>query len=75
MLSGPSFSSVFIFNINSLILCGFPLTPFYVAKASLSAFSWVELSKRIMKCLSFTIIQIFSTYFAINLFYLDNLKT
>ena len=29
----------------------------------------------ITKCLLFVIIQIFSTYFAVNLFYLHNLKT
>ena len=40
MLSCPSFSSVFVFSINSLILSGFPLT-FHLTEASLSAFSWL----------------------------------
>ena len=60
-----------------------PLTPFHVAEASLSAFWWLytrvcscpKLSKNIMKCLSFITAHIFSTHFAINLFYLHNLKT
>ena len=60
MLSGPSFRSAFVFGINSLILSGFPLTSFDLAEASLSAFSWLH---------------IFSTHFAINLFYLHNFKT
>ena len=38
MLSSPSFRSVSVFSINSLILPGFPLTSFYLAKASISAF-------------------------------------
>ena len=41
MLSGPSFRSVFIFSINSLILSGLPLTSFHLAEASLSVFSWL----------------------------------
>ena len=41
MLSGLFFRSVFVFSINSLILSGFPLTSFRLAKASLSAFSWL----------------------------------
>ena len=41
MLPGPSFRSVFVFSINSLILSGFPLTSFHLAEASLSAFSWL----------------------------------
>ena len=40
-LSGPSFRSAFVFNINSLILFGFPLVSFYLAEPSLSAFSWL----------------------------------
>ena len=39
MLSGPSFRSTFVFNINSSILSGFSLTCFHLADASLSAFS------------------------------------
>ena len=41
MLSGPSFRSVFVFSINSLIFSGFSLTSFHLAEASLSAFSWL----------------------------------
>ena len=41
MLSGPSLRSVFVFNIKPLILCGFTLTSFHVAEASVSAFSWL----------------------------------
>ena len=37
----PSFRSAFVFSINSLILSGFPLTSFRLAKPSLSAFSWL----------------------------------
>ena len=36
MLSGPSFMSVFVFSINSLILSDFPLNSFNLAEASLS---------------------------------------
>ena len=69
----------FRFSINSLILSGFPLTSFYLAEASLSAFPWhytlvCKLSKNITKCLLFMIIHIFSTHFSINLFYKYNLK-
>ena len=39
MLSGPPFRSAFVFSINSLILSGFCLTSFYLAEASLSAFT------------------------------------
>ena len=41
MLSGSSFRSAFIFSIMSLILCGFLLTSFHLAEASLSAFLWL----------------------------------
>ena len=41
MLPGPSFRSVFVFSINSLMVCGFPLTSFHLAEASLRAFSWL----------------------------------
>ena len=41
MLSGPSFRSIFVFSINSLIFCGFPLTFSHLAEASLSALSWL----------------------------------
>ena len=35
MLSALSFRSAFVFSINSLILSGFPLTPFHLAEANL----------------------------------------
>ena len=38
MLSGPCFSSAFVFSINLLILSGFPLTSFYLAEASICFF-------------------------------------
>ena len=41
MLSCLSFSSVFVFSINSLILFGLPLTSFHLAEVSLSAFWWL----------------------------------
>ena len=80
MLSGPTFRSAFVFTINSLALSGFPLTSYHLAEAWLSAFSWLctlvlQLSENITKCLLFIIIHIFSIHFAINLFYLHNLKT
>ena len=80
MLSGPSFMSAFIFSVNSLILSSFPLTSFHLGEASLSAFTWLytfvcAVVQKITKCLLFIIIHIFNTYFAINLFYLHNLKT
>ena len=84
ILSGFSFRSVYVFSINSLILSGFPLI-FYLAEASFSTFLWlytlawmllrVQLSKNITKCFLFVIVHIFSTHFAINQFYLHNLKT
>ena len=75
MLSGRSFRSTFVFSISSLILSGFPLTSFNLTEASPSAFSWfytlvcVQVSKNIKKCLLFIITHIFSTHFAINLFF------
>ena len=41
MLSGPSSRSAFVFNFNSLILSGFPLTNFHLAEAGLCTFSWL----------------------------------
>ena len=77
MLSGPSFRLAFVsFFINSLILSDFPLTSFHLTEASLIYLLLrdfivlcVQLSKDIKKCLLFVIIHIFSTHFAINLFY------
>ena len=79
MLSVHSFRSAFVLSINSLILFGFPLTSFHLAEASLSAFLWLytlvcAVAQNITKYLLFIIIHIFTTYFAINLFYLYNLK-
>ena len=81
MLSGPSFRSAFVFSISPLILSDFPLTSFHLAEASLLYLLLrgfillrVQLSKNIKKCLLFIIIHIFSTHFAINLFYLHYLK-
>ena len=57
---------------------GLPLTCFYLAEISLSAFSCfscVHLSKSIAKYILFIIIRIFVIHFAINLFYFLNLKT
>ena len=80
MLSGPSFRSPLVFSIKSLILSDFPLTSFHLAEASLSAFLWLftfecAVSKNITKCLLSIVVHIFSTHFAINLFYLHNMKT
>ena len=79
MLSGSSFRLAFVLSINSLILFGFPLTFFHLAEASLYDLPWFytlvsAVLKNITKCLLFIIIHIFSTHFAINLFYLHNLK-
>ena len=79
MLSGTSFRSAFVFSINSLILPGFPLTCFHLAEPHYLLFRgfilWiVQLSKNITKFLLFIIIHIFSTHFAINLFYLHNMN-
>ena len=41
MLSDASFSSAFVFSINSLILSSSSLTLFYLAEASLPASSWL----------------------------------
>ena len=75
MLSGPSFRLAFVFSINSLILSGFPLT----SEPSLSAFSWlytlVCAFVQIYHEMSFIYnYSHFSTHFAINPFYLHNLK-
>ena len=76
----PSFRSAFIFSFISLIFSSFPLTSLHLAEASNLLFCGftllcVQLSKNITKCLLFIIVHIFSTHFAINLFYLHNLKT
>ena len=73
MSSCLSFRSVFVFSTNSLILFGLPLTSFHLAEVSLSAFWWLY-------TLVYAVVQkyqemSFSTHFAINLFYLHNLKT
>ena len=80
MLSRPSFRQAFLFTINSLILSGFPLTSFPLVEASLSAFSWFytlacAVVHKYHEILWFIIIHILSTHFAINLFFLHNLKS
>ena len=57
MLSGPSFRSVFVF-VDSLI---FLSTSFYLAEASLSAFSWLyNLVCAIVNCVQlFTFLVLF----------------
>ena len=49
MLSGPSSRSAFVFNINSLILSGFPLTYFHLAEAGLCTF-FVALCSCVCRC-------------------------
>ena len=80
MLSGPSFRSTFVFSINSLILYDFPLTSFHLAETSLSSSSWLYIlvCAVVQKYHEISFIynySHFSTHFAINLFYLHNLKT
>ena len=73
MLSSPSTSSAFACSINLLILPGFPLAPFHVVEASLSAFSWLYtfVCAVVQKLfVLFIIIHIFSTHFAKNKFHL-----
>ena len=41
MLSSPSIRAASFFNINPLILPGFPVTSFDLDEASLSAFTWL----------------------------------
>ena len=41
MLSDISFRTTSVFNINSLILSGFPLTSFHLVETLLCAFSWL----------------------------------
>ena len=81
MFSGLSFRSVFVFSINLLILSGFTLTSLHLTEASLSVsffglfiLLYEQLSKNTTKCLLLINIHIFSSHFAINLFYLHNLK-
>ena len=74
MLPGPISKSAFVFNINSLILLGFPLASFHLAEASLSAFVWFYTRAcscpNITNCLLLIIVYIFSTRLTINLFHL-----
>ena len=79
MLSGPSFRSAFISNINSLILSGFSLTSFHLAEASLSAFSLrytlvCAIGQKYHEMSFIYNYSHFITHFAINLFYLYSLK-
>ena len=79
MSSGPSFRSDFVFNINLLILLGFLLTSFHLTEASLFSFSWFStlVYAVIQKYHEMSFIYSythFSTHFAINLFYLQQLE-
>ena len=79
-LLGPTFRAAFVFSTNSLILSGFPLTSFHLAEASLSAFSWLHTLECgvIQKYHEMSFIynySHFSSHFAIDLFYLHNMKT
>ena len=79
MSSGPSLRSDFVFNINLLILLGFLLTSFHLTEASLFSFSWFStlVYAVIQKCHEMSFIYAythFSTHFAINLFYLQQLE-
>ena len=64
-------------RINSLILSSFPLTSFHLADASLYYLYYCVCScpKNDEMSFIYIVIHIFSTHFAINLFYLHNLKT
>ena len=73
ILSGPSFRLAFVFSINSLILSGFPLASFHLAEASLFAFSVVQKYHEMTFIYNYS--HFFSTHFAINVFYLHNMKT
>ena len=80
MFLGPSFRSNFISTIKSLISSDLLLTSFDLAKASLYAFSWLYILvcavvQKYHEISWFIIIYNFSAHFAINLFYLHNLKT
>ena len=66
--------------LNSLILLGFPLTSFHLAEASRSIFSWLYtlMCEVLQKYHEMSFIYNYShlsIHFAINLFYLHNLKT
>ena len=60
MLLGPSFRSLFVFSINSLILPSFPSTSFHLAEASLICF-FVVLYFCVCSCHLCAIIHTFST--------------
>ena len=66
--------SLFILSINSLTLSGLPLTSFHLAEASLSVFL-VALYYCVCSCPNISQNVFHSTHFAINLFYLHNMKT
>ena len=68
MLQGPSFSPAFVFSINSLILSGSPFTSFLLAEAALYSCE-CSCPKILRNYVLFIIIHIFSTHFAINLFF------
>ena len=66
------------FQYQFIILSGFPLTSLHLSEASLFAFLWLHTLVCAVvqrsKCLLFIIIYSFSTQFAINLFYLQNVN-
>ena len=76
MLLGSSFRLTFVFSINPLILSGFFFTSFHLAATSLLylllrglILLCVQLSRNMKKYLLFIIIHVFSTHFAVNLFF------
>ena len=71
-----AFRSAFVFSINPLVWISFDFFSFSWSLCFFVAlYLCVQLSKNITKWLLFIIIHIFSIHFAINLFYLHNLKT
>ena len=76
MLSDISFRSAFVSSISSLILPNLWLLFIYLKPHYLLFHVFILLCEQlnITKCFEFLIVHIFSTHFAINLFYLQNLK-
>ena len=64
----------FQYQLINLVWLPLKLKPHYLLLRGFILLS-MQLSKNIAKCLLFIIIHIFSTPFAINLFYLHNMKT
>ena len=78
MILGPSFSWAFVISMISLIFSGFPLTCFHLTEASnllFCIFSYTivcAVVREYHEMFLFIIIYLFSTCFAMNLFYLQN---